>query len=104
VNAPAPPSAASPVSFYILGVTREGKVFRPSDWADRLCSVMSQFKPGGGGPQSHLTYSPYVMPDQQGDLKVVRVDKEIAELETLAYKFLVSFAVDNDLQIREIAD
>jgi hypothetical protein len=31
----------------ILGVTLEGKTFRPSDWAERLAGVMSQFRPGG---------------------------------------------------------
>jgi Protein of unknown function (DUF3579) len=91
-----------PSSFFILGLTQAGKVFRPSDWADRLCSVMAPYKPGGGGPGAHLTYSPYVMPDQKGDLKCVRVDKRIFELEPLAYKFLVSFATDNDLQIEPI--
>jgi hypothetical protein len=28
---------------YILGVTRSGKTFRPSDWAERLAGVMSQY-------------------------------------------------------------
>ncbi|HQP68471.1 MAG TPA: DUF3579 domain-containing protein, partial [Quisquiliibacterium sp.] len=26
-------------SFVILGVTSEGRPFRPSDWTDRLCGV-----------------------------------------------------------------
>jgi len=35
---------------YILGITRQGKTFRPSDWAERLAGVMSQFRPGGRQP------------------------------------------------------
>ncbi|MCC5397349.1 DUF3579 domain-containing protein, partial [Staphylococcus aureus] len=31
--------AANPRQFFIQGVTRDGKTFRPSDWADRLCGV-----------------------------------------------------------------
>ena len=34
--------------FFIQGITRDGKTFRPSDWAERLAGVMSSFRPGGG--------------------------------------------------------
>ncbi|MEY4695308.1 MAG: hypothetical protein RLZZ95_1757, partial [Pseudomonadota bacterium] len=30
---------------FILGLTLDGKTFRPSDWAERLAGVMSQFRP-----------------------------------------------------------
>ena len=29
--------------FIIVGQTHDGKIFRPSDWADRLCGIMSAF-------------------------------------------------------------
>ena len=29
--------------FVIQGLTNDGKPFRPSDWAERLCGVMSAF-------------------------------------------------------------
>ncbi len=86
-------------SFVILGVTKSGKAFRPSDWAERLCGVMATFRPGSAGPQAHLSYSPYVMPGFENGAKCVRVDARIADLEVMAYKFLVSFAEDNDLQV-----
>jgi len=86
-------------SFVILGVTSEGRAFRPSDWTDRLCGVMSTFRPAGGGPQAHLTYSPYVMPGLRDGVKCVIVDKRIHAIEKMAYHFLVSFARDNDLQV-----
>jgi hypothetical protein len=36
----------SPTSkeLFIQGVTLDGKTFRPSDWAERLAGVMSQFR------------------------------------------------------------
>ncbi|RIX67821.1 DUF3579 domain-containing protein, partial [Acidovorax cavernicola] len=37
---------------FIQGLTRDGKTFRPSDWAERLAGVMSQFRPGGAHPGS----------------------------------------------------
>jgi hypothetical protein len=89
-------------SFVILGVTREGKAFRPSDWAERLCGVMSGFRPSGGGPQGHLTYSPYVMPGLREGVRCVTVDARIHEIEPMAYHFLVGFARDNTLQVVDL--
>jgi hypothetical protein len=86
-------------SFVILGLTSAGRPFRPSDWAERLCGVMSQFRPGAAALQAHLGYSPYVMPGVHGETKCVFVDGRINQLEPMAYKFLVAFAQDNDLQV-----
>ncbi len=95
-------SPSSPVSsFTILGVTHQGRAFRPSDWAERLAGVMSSFRPPGAGPQAHITYSPYVTPSVHEGAKCVRVDARIHQIEPMAYKFLRSFAADNDLQVLE---
>jgi hypothetical protein len=88
-------------SFIILGVLANGQVFRPSDWADRLCGVMSSFQPDGV-VASRLTYSPFVMPGQEAGQKCVFVDGEIGLIEPMAYKFLKGFAADNGLQLREL--
>jgi hypothetical protein len=86
--------------FFIQGLTSDGKQFRPSDWAERLCGVMSCFRPeGSGGPNAHLQYSPYVRPTLLGNIKSVVVNEELRELEPLAYHFVMNFARDNDLQI-----
>lgn len=87
-------------SFVIVGVTTAGRKFRPSDWADRLCGVMSAF-----GADHRMTYSPYVRPGctLSGD-KTVIVDRRIYDLEPLAYKFLVNFARDNDLQVEVLGE
>lgn len=86
--------------FIIHGTTLDGRRFRPSDWAERLAGVMSQFRPSGsvGGP---LTYSPYVVPMVREDVRCVVVDKRLRELEPLAWKFVVDFAHDNALQTTE---
>lgn len=81
----------------IHGVTSSGQRFRPSDWAERLAGVMSQFRPVGsmGGP---FTYSPYVVPRLINDVRCVVVDARLRELEPLAWKFVCGFAQDNDLK------
>ena len=49
--------ATGAVEFVIQGVTLDGKPFRPSDWAERLCGVMSAF-----GGDRRMQYSPFVHP------------------------------------------
>lgn len=86
--------------FFIQGLTSDGRQFRPSDWAERLCGVMSCFRPeGSGGPHAHLRYSPYVRPTVLGGVKSVIVNEGLREIEPLAYHFVINFAKDNDLQI-----
>lgn len=86
---------------FIQGITRDGKTFRPSDWADRLCGVMSHFRPGGPQPGSHLTYSPWCVPTVINGVKCVVVNSELREAEPMAWDFAINFAKDNDLQMAE---
>ncbi len=91
--------------FIILGVTSKGRQFRPSDWAERLCGVMSCFRPPGtGGPNAHIRYSPYVHPTLVDGIKAVVVNNALKNIEPLAYHFVVNFAKDNDLQVVDAAD
>lgn len=86
--------------FIILGLTQDGRPFRPSDWAERLCGVMSSFRPAGsGGPNAHLQYSPYVLPTIINGVRSVVVNDALCALDPLAYHFVRDFARDNDLQI-----
>lgn len=99
------PSSASPVDatdFIIQGVTSNGKTFRPSDWADRLCGIMSRFHPeAGNGYDRHLQFSPYVQPALIEGVRAVLVDARLHALEPMAYHFMRSFAKDNDLTLIE---
>ena len=87
--------------FIIRGVTSAGQRFRPSDWAERLAGVMSQFRPAGASLGGHLSYSPYVVPVNMDGVRCVIVDKRLRDLEPLAWKFVCGFAQDNDLQTEE---
>jgi hypothetical protein len=88
-------------SFFILGQTSNGRQFRPSDWAERLCGVMACFKPEGAAAvrDSHLQFSPYVTPTVVNGVKSVVVNGKLRQLEPMAYHFVLSFAKDNDLQV-----
>ena len=85
----------------ILGVTHDGKTFRPSDWAERLAGVMSQFRPGGALPGDRISYSPWCVPNTLDGQKCVIVHVDLREAEPLAWSFVMNFAKDNDLQVLE---
>ncbi len=100
MDAPNSESPQPESNFIIQGVTSNGKAFRPSDWAERLCGIMSQFHPDKiQGGDSHLQYSPYVLPSMLNGIRAVNVDARLRELEPLAFHFLLNFAKDNDLRI-----
>lgn len=88
---------------FIQGVTRSGRTFRPSDWAERLAGVMSQFRPGGTPARigHHIAYSPWCVPTVMNGIKVVIVHTDLREAEPMAWDFVMNFAKDNDLQVAE---
>lgn len=92
-----------PREYFIHGVTVHGKTFRPSDWAERLCGVMSCYRPGGiaSGRDAFIGYSPYVRPTTINGVKCVILDERLKEVELMAFNFVLNFARDNELQVTE---
>jgi hypothetical protein len=88
---------------YILGVTQSGRTFRPSDWAERLAGVMSQFRPGGSRPGSHIAYSPWCVPTSVNGTRCVIVDEALRAYDVMAWDFCMNFAKDNELQMLDVA-
>ncbi|MCB2028097.1 MAG: DUF3579 domain-containing protein [Burkholderiaceae bacterium] len=85
--------------FLIVGKTLDGRTFRPSDWSERLAGVMSQFRPGGPRPGSHLGYSPWCHPVVRGGVKCVVVHADLRDHDVMAWDFCVNFARDNQLVV-----
>ena len=86
---------------FIQGITRDGRTFRPSDWAERLAGVMSPFRPGGARPGSHLSYSPWCVPTVINGIKCVIVNSALRQHEPMAWDFVLNFAKDNNLEVSE---
>ena len=86
---------------FIMGMTHAGKTFRPSDWAERLAGVMSQFRPGGACAGSHLSYSPWCVPTVMNGTKCVVINRDLRDYEPMAWDFCLNFAKDNELQVIE---
>jgi len=87
--------------YLIRGITQSGTVFRPSDWAERLCSTLAfcgtKNPPGSNTPK----YSPYVVPALVDNIRCVVIDPEVQNIEPLAWEFALNFAQDNNLVVVE---
>jgi hypothetical protein len=84
------------VEIIIVGITKDGETFRPSDWAERLCGCMSLF-----GEDQRFSYSPYLKPIIASTVKCVVVDRRLEQMRPEAFKFLMTFCSDNELQVKE---
>ena len=98
-----PMSPPKPRQYHIRGVTREGRTFRPSDWAERLAGAMSSFRPAGaaGGIGAYIGYSPFCVPQVIGGVKCVLVSEALKGIEPMAWDFVMNFARDNDLPVSD---
>jgi hypothetical protein len=85
----------TPRELVIIGLTESGKIFRPSDWAERLCGVMALVDPG-----ARNGFSPYVRPIAVDGVKCVLIDMRVERIEPAAFEFLLGFARDNELRVR----
>jgi hypothetical protein len=83
-----------PERIIIQGITRSGRTFRPSDWAERVCGVMSVF-----GADEQLRYSQHVRPMMMDGVRRVLLESRLAAIEPRAYRFMLDFARDNELSV-----
>lgn len=84
----------NPHEIVIHGTTSKGKTFRPSDWSERLCGILSSFDKG-----HRLSYHQWVRPFLLDNVRSVAVDKQLEEINPAMFRFLMDFAADNDLRV-----
>lgn len=77
----------------IEGVTESGKVFRPSNWAERMSGKMSTF------PNRRITYSPLLQPIMKEGNKCILLDERLQESNPTLYNSILTFARNNNLKI-----
>ena len=78
----------------IEGITKQGTIFRPSDWAARMSGTMAVLK------NSRLQYSPLLQPgvSNEGN-SCVLIDQKLKEASPEIYQAILDFAKDNNLRI-----
>ncbi len=82
----------------IEGKTLDGKKFRPSDWDERLCGILSQFSNG------KLSYHEFIRPVIRDGIHGIAVDEQLEKESPEAFKFIMDFVKDNQLQIHRCLD
>lgn len=81
---------------FVLGISLNGKKFRPSDWIERIATDFASFD------CSHrLQYNPKVMPVKHDGQHCLFVASSLAEQEPAAFAFIMNFANSNRLQIKK---
>lgn len=76
----------------IWGLTKGGRPFRPSDWAERLAGLTAAFK-----LSDRLAYSALVLPATVKGVRAVIVSGTLRGQEPRLHQFLLNFARDNEL-------
>jgi hypothetical protein len=86
----------------IAGVTRDGKPFRPGDWAERLAGVITLFvkekRPGSSVAATWLAV-PFV---KGGGVRCLSVSPRLAQVCPEAFDFVMRFARDNELMVEAV--
>lgn len=78
----------------IEGVTSQGKVFRPSDWAERMSGTLASFK------NRRIHYSPLLQPSTNSEgYRCVLLDPKLKESSPQVYQAIIEFAKNNNLRI-----
>lgn len=87
--------ASTPRKYIIIqGQTRDGRKFRPSDWAERLCGLMASMD-----RRHRVIYSPQLVPFTRDGIKSVAVDLDLETTEHELYSQIMRFVDSNQLQL-----
>lgn len=78
----------------ILGLTQQGRPFRPSDWAERLAGVASHV-----GSDNRLNFSDSVRPVTRNGVRCVVIRRSLEQEDARLFRFLMDFARQNDLTL-----
>ena len=93
-----------PTEYFIQGVTKSGKTFRPSDWCERLCGVMSASVPGRRGRMPVCNIPCTCVRRCSATSRRVILDSRLRDIEPMAFDFVMNFAKDNDLLVTEACE
>jgi hypothetical protein len=84
----------------ITGTTAEGRTFRPSDWAERMCGALSNFR------NRRINYDPRLLPVSLNGVKCLIMDPSLREDHVSLYRSILDFAETNHLVVehRQVVD
>ena len=99
---------SDPPKIVIEGITLDGKVFRPSDWIERLIDAVSSYvvdrrsRPGSySGPDRRRRQVGFLQAQMIDGRKCLVVDTRLRDANPVAYRFLQEFIRNNRLRMQE---
>ncbi len=75
----------------IQGITENGEIFKPSDWAERMSGRLSTFH------NQRIIYSPLLQPMIKGGQKCISLDPQLKNFYPDLYRSILNFARTNRL-------
>ncbi len=78
----------------IKGMTEDGRKFRPSDWAERMCGALCTF-----GRDHRINYSPMLHPTTIDGIKCIIIDSQVQDNNPEMYSYIMGFAKNNKLSV-----
>ena len=81
----------------IKGVTKDGRRFRPSDWAQRLTTAV-----GSTSVSRRIEFHPGVKMAMINGVNCVVVDKWVEEKDPRIFDFVMNFAKSNNLEMETV--
>ena len=87
-------SKINDTTIIIQGQTKEGRKFRPSDWAERMSGVLSTF-----GTDHRIHYSSMLQPLSINGVKCVALDESMKSEHPELFSQVMEFAERNSLNI-----
>jgi hypothetical protein len=88
------PMSTTAGKIVIKGLTKDGKKFRPSDWAERLTSAVATT-----GRGRRVIFHPKVHMVTVEGVSCVVVDADLEQSDPMLFGFLMNFGIGNNLQI-----
>ena len=85
---------SAPTKVILHGLTQDGRKFRPSDWAERLCRAVASYD-----KNRRITFHPCVSLASINGIKCVVVEASLEQDDEMLFEFLIEFATENKLKI-----
>lgn len=85
---------SAPSKVILYGLTQDGRIFRPSDWAERLCGAVASYD-----KNRRITFHPCVSLASINGIKCVVVETSLEQDDEMLFEFLIEFATENKLKI-----
>lgn len=85
--------------YIIEGMTEDGRKFRPSDWIDRISSMMASY-----GKSHRLVYSELLHPEKYNGQKCLIIDTELEVKNPGMFEYVMHFAKSNNLKMSKVCE